>query len=44
VNYHELLTGVKKKCQSLQQKAKAIVTKLALGSLSPKAESPSTSK
>jgi Ethanolamine utilization protein EutJ (predicted chaperonin) len=44
VNYQELHTGVKKKCRSLQRKAKAVVTKLAPGSFSPKAEGSSTSK
>jgi hypothetical protein len=44
INYQEMHTGVKKKCRSLQRKAKAVVTKLAPGSFSPKAEGPSTSK
>jgi hypothetical protein len=44
INYQELHTGVKKKCRSLQRKAKAVVTKLAPGSFSPKAEGPSTSQ
>jgi hypothetical protein len=44
VNYQELHTGVKKKCRSLQRKAKAVVTKLAPGSFSPKTETQSSSK
>jgi hypothetical protein len=44
VNYQELHTGVKKKCRSLQQKAKAVITKLAPGSFSPKPETQLTSK
>jgi hypothetical protein len=44
VNYQELHTGVKKKCRLLQRKAKAVITKLAQGSFSPKAEGSSTSK
>ncbi len=42
IDYKELHTGVKKKCHSLQRKAKAVVTKLAPGSFSPKADGPST--
>ena len=44
IDYNELHTGVKKKCQLLQSKAKAGITKLAPGSFLPKQESPSMSR
>jgi hypothetical protein len=35
IDYNKLNTGIKKTCPSLRQKAKAVVTKLAPGALSP---------
>jgi hypothetical protein len=44
IHYHELNTGIKKKCKSLRRKAKAVVTKLAPGALSPQPACPPQEK
>jgi hypothetical protein len=41
VDYKELNSGIKTKCRSLRRKAKAVVTKLAPGALSPQPAAPS---
>jgi len=43
LNYKELHTGIKQRCRKLRRKAKAVVTKLALGSFSPKPPPPDPS-
>ena len=44
INYNELNTGIKKTCKSLRRKAKAVVTKLAPGALSPQPACPPPGK
>ena len=44
VDYKELNSGIKTKCRSLRRKAKAVVTKLAPGALSPQPAAPSQEK
>jgi hypothetical protein len=41
IDYKELNSGIKTKCRSLRRKAKAVVTKLAPGALSPQPAAPS---
>jgi len=43
INYKELHTGIKQSCRKLRRQAKAVVTKLALGSFSPKQPPPDQS-
>jgi hypothetical protein len=43
LNYKELHTGIKQRCRKLRRQAKAVVTKLAPGSFSPKQPSPGPS-
>jgi hypothetical protein len=43
LNYKELHTGIKQRCRKLCRQAKAVVTKLALGSFSPKQPPPGPS-
>jgi hypothetical protein len=44
IDYNELNTGIKKRCKSLRRKAKAVVTKLAPGALSPQPACPPPGK
>jgi hypothetical protein len=44
IDYNELNTGIKQRCRSLRRKAKAVVTKLAPGALSPQPASPPPEK
>ncbi len=44
IDYKELNTGIKQRCRSLRRKAKAVVTKLAPGALSPQSAAPSHEK
>ena len=44
IDYKELNSGIKTKCKSLRRKAKAVVTKLAPGALSPPPAAPSQGK
>jgi hypothetical protein len=43
LNYKELHTGIKQRCRKLRRQAKAVVTKLAPGSFSPKQPPPDPS-
>jgi len=43
LNYKELHTGIKQRCRKLRRQAKAVVTKLAPGSFSPKTPPPGPS-
>jgi hypothetical protein len=43
INYKELHTGIKQRCRKLHRQAKAVVTKLAPGSFSPKQPPPDQS-
>ncbi len=43
LNYKELHTGIKQRCRKLRRQAKAVVTKLAPGSFSPKPPPPGPS-
>jgi hypothetical protein len=43
INYKELHTGIKQRCRKLRRQAKAVVTKLAPGSFSPKQPPPDPS-
>jgi hypothetical protein len=44
IDYKELNSGIKTRCRSLRRKAKAVVTKLAPGALSPQPAVPSQEK
>jgi len=44
IDYKELNSGIKTRCRSLRRKAKAVVTKLAPGALSPQPAAPSQAK
>jgi hypothetical protein len=43
INYKELHTGIKQRCRKLRRQAKAVITKLAPGSFSPKPPPPDSS-